>query len=90
MDFALMVRMELLQNIYAVFGLILLLLLFLAVLVAACQENAANRSYRDFGVYSSSLARTMIGELSPVHSLRGQQGSVCVMAWLCKSSPLCV
>jgi cbb3-type cytochrome oxidase subunit 3 len=30
-----MVRMELLQNIYAVFGLILLLLLFLAVLVAA-------------------------------------------------------
>jgi len=28
--------MELLQNIYAVLGLILLLLLFLAVLVAAC------------------------------------------------------
>lgn len=28
----------------------------------ACRENDANRSYRDFGVYS---ARTMIGELSP-------------------------
>lgn len=35
MDFPLMVPMELLQNIYAVLGLSLLLLVFLAVLVAA-------------------------------------------------------
>jgi len=36
MDLPLMVPMELLQNIYAVLGIILLLLVFLAVLVAAC------------------------------------------------------
>ena len=36
MDLPLMVPMELLQNIYAVLSIILLLLVFLAVLAAAC------------------------------------------------------
>jgi hypothetical protein len=34
-DFPLMVPMELLQNIYAVLGIILLLLVFLALIVAS-------------------------------------------------------